>query len=368
MKICFIVNSIEENSGGGWGRYAIDLIKEVREAGSEVVILTSRFSKINDNFSGVNYRILPNHKQIIKGLFWLVFNIGKLKNIIKDCDCVHCLVEPYAPLTLFLSGTKPYFLTLHGTFAITHLKILKVKFFFKLALKKAKKVICVSHFTLDMVEREINLNNIVVINNGVNFQKFSKIKSAEEGAKIISVGMLKWRKGYHLSIPAVALVKQKFPDVVYNIIGDQGDGYYFLELKRLVERYKLEKNVFFLHNLTDDELIAYYGSSGLFLLTPVAVVNNFEGFGLVYLEAGACGLPVVGTKNSGSEDAVINGETGLLVEPKIEDIAEAIIKILTNKNLSIKLSENGVKRAAMMDWKNISEHYMKIYELYNKNN
>ena len=73
-----------------------------------------------------------------------------------------------------------------------------------------------------------------------------------------------------------------------------------------------------------------------------ALPLNVEGFGLTYLEAAACGVPSIGGKNSGAEDAIVDGETGLLVEAESpEAIAQAIDMLFTLQNLSIFSPDGG---------------------------
>ena len=136
------------------------------------------------------------------------------------------------------------------------------------------------------------------------------------------MGALKPRKGYEVSIPAIAGVKKRYKDIKYYIVGGSPPKLYL----DLVKKYNLEKNVEFSENLPDDELIKIYYQADIFLLTPVTFNDNdFEGFGLVYLEAGACEKPVIGTYDCGAEDAIIDNITGLLIPQKdIKKTTEAM--------------------------------------------
>ena len=111
-------------------------------------------------------------------------------------------------------------------------------------------------------------------------------------------------------------------------------------------------------------MIKLYYQADIFLLTPVTINNNdFEGFGLVYLEAGACGKSVIGTYNCGAEDAIVNNITGLLVpQNDIKATAKAILKLLDNPGLAKRLGENGKKRAKEMDWNKVVKKYIEVYK------
>ena len=211
----------------------------------------------------------------------------------------------------------------------------------------------------------------MVINCGVDFKRFAEFapsslpEKPEKEKIIISTGKLKARKGYHVSIPAIGRIKKKYPQIKYYIVGDQSDKKYFNQLKDLAEKCGLGKDVVFQEGISDRELIKLYYSADLFVLTPINIKNNFEGFGQVYLEASACGKPVIGTYGCGAEDAVVDGITGLLVpQNDIEKTAEAILKLLDNPELAGKLGENGKKRAQEMDWSNVAKKHIDIYKTY----
>ena len=100
----------------------------------------------------------------------------------------------------------------------------------------------------------------------------------------------------------------------------------------------------------------------LLVLSSISEKSHFEGFGLVYLEANASGLPVIGSLESGAEDAIRDGRTGFLVSQNdSEGIAEAIIKILGNKNLAETMSSEAIKWASEHDMDKVIMKYKGIY-------
>ena len=114
-------------------------------------------------------------------------------------------------------------------------------------------------------------------------------------------------------------------------------------LKTLVKRLDLENHVSFLGFVSEEELVMFYNASDVFILVSREIPGDFEGFGLVYLEANACGKPVIGAKTGGIEDAIKHGETGLLVrDVKMDNVAEAILKLLINKDYAVKLGKTGL--------------------------
>lgn len=369
-KILIITLSLSEKNG--LGRYSRDLIKRLHK-NYKLIIFSG---KEDTDFEMINCRVfkeLPGLFEFFKLRRPLIF-LWSLLKIIKfgrQADIIHSFMDyPHSFLASIaaLLLRKPLFITAHGTYSIEPFKLWPDRYFHKFAIKRAKKIICISKFTEQEIKKRIKISNTVVINDGIDFKKFSDIekkqKEKENSAKIIlGVGILKARKGFHVSIPAIAEVKKKYPNIKYYIIGYQANKKYFKLLKKLVQEYSLKNNVIFLEKVGDKKLVEFYSIADLFVLTPINIKDNFEGFGLVYLEAGACGKPVIGTYDCGAEDAVIHGKTGLLVpQNNIKKTAKAILELLDNPKLAEKMGKNGRKRAEEMDWKNMAKKYIKVYE------
>jgi len=91
---------------------------------------------------------------------------------------------------------------------------------------------------------------------------------------------------------------------------------------------------------------------------------NKEGFGLVYLEANSCAKPVIGSRIGGVPDAIIGGETGLLVSPgNVQQTARAVMRLLKDENLRRKLDRQGRERVLKeLDWDRVATQVLQIYE------
>jgi glycosyltransferase involved in cell wall biosynthesis len=170
---------------------------------------------------------------------------------------------------------------------------------------------------------------------------------------VFSVGMVKPRKGYHISLTAFARLKERFPGAVYRIVGRPPDGAYRTYLKGIIRKEKL-RGVRFLGTVDPITLDRLYREASIFLLLSQEVDRHFEGFGLVFLEAGAYGLPTVGSRSGGIPDVVIDGETGFLANPTDADAAgRALIRLAEDPALSLRLGLAGRGRAEHLTW----EHY-----------
>ncbi len=349
-KLLIITKTLSVNDGQG--RYSLELIKQLKKVYQLVVFY---YNKPENKSEAVNYHKLNN----------LFFSLALLREF-RTADLVHCFSDyPYCllPFWPWFLLKKPVFITVHGTYGVEPLDRAQGGFLLKRAYKKAKKVICISKFTQKQILKRVKLDNTIVINNGVDFGKFQKnniLRKPKSEKVVLSVGALKPRKGYHISIPAVAEVKKKYPKLKYYIVGGRPPELYL----EMVKECGLENNVVFFENISDEKLIDLYYESDVFLLPSVTENDNdFEGFGLVYLEAGACGKPVIGTYGCGAEDAIIDGETGILVpQNDIKKTAEAILKLLDNPELAEKFGKNGKERAQQMSWENQVKKYIDIYE------
>ena len=116
------------------------------------------------------------------------------------------------------------------------------------------------------------------------------------------------------------------------------------------------------------ELPAYYAACDVFVMPSryIESTGTVEGFGIVYLEAAACGKPVVAGNQAGVPDAVVDGKTGLLVNPWDSDaIGEAIITVLSDPYLASQLGDNGRKRVVeLYNWDKVAEQLVNIFGIY----
>lgn len=154
---------------------------------------------------------------------------------------------------------------------------------------------------------------------------------------ILCVARLVKRKGVDDLIHAYAKLHNAPPLLI------AGDGPEKKSLEKLAK--KLDVQVKFAGAVSDSDLQALYSHAGLFALTPKELPGDYEGFGIVYLEAALHGLPVVGTKTGGVAGAVQDGVTGALAEPNnTESIAQALQRLVDNKALAKQYGQAGKER------------------------
>ena len=162
------------------------------------------------------------------------------------------------------------------------------------------------------------------------------------GYTLLSVGRLVERKGFAEVIEAVALLKKDGRKVNLVIVGDGPDR---RRLEALVNSHQVADLVTFLGEVSDEDLPGLYAAASVFVMAPKSIGADVEGFGIVYLEANLMGKPVIGSRVGGVADAVVDGKTGLLVEPGSgEAIAAAVRKLMDDPALAERLGSDGRKR------------------------
>lgn len=173
---------------------------------------------------------------------------------------------------------------------------------------------------------------------------------------ILSVGAIKRRKGYHVLIPAYALVKKDFPDLRYVIVGNPNQSIEYFQSLEIPEGVEIVSDA------SRDRIDELYENAELFILAPEEVGGDIEGFGLVFLEAASHRLPIVATRSGGVADAVRDGENAILVSPGDSvGLAEAVGRVLRDRDLRDKMTAASGKFAEKMRWSAQIMRYMEVY-------
>lgn len=184
-----------------------------------------------------------------------------------------------------------------------------------------------------------------LLDSTISTESIRERHALENKRCILTVGRLVERKGHDVIIRALRTVLDRIPDVHYLIVGS---GIMEDNLKMLVVELGLQKNVTFVGYVPDEELGAYYQVCDLFAMISreIPEKGDIEGFGIVYLEANLLGKPVLAGRSGGVPEAVVNEETGVLVNPHNPvEVAAAVIRLLSDPEWAKRLGETGRKRA-----------------------
>ena len=196
-------------------------------------------------------------------------------------------------------------------------------------------------------------HNIYYIPNGVNTSKF-RPGEKEENFTVLFVGRLAYQKGFDVFAKIVELLNEQRGRGIHFIIAGTGP------LSYMAERFKTTyENVECNGYLTEEELIRAYQRAHV-LFAP----SRFEEFLITSIEAQACGTPVIASDIPGPRDNVINGRTGFLVKPSIENFVKYILFFKemweNSKELYYEYSENARKNALKYDWSIIVDKLEKM--------
>lgn len=206
------------------------------------------------------------------------------------------------------------------------------------ALHHADRILAVSGYTRDRLLKEQNLDpsKISILPNTFNSSRFKiadkpahlleRYGLKPEQSIILTVNRLALSesyKGYNKVLEALPQIRQIIPNVRYIIVG-KGDAR--PQIEQLIHQHQLQDCVTLAGFIPDSELCDYYNLCDVF-----AMPSRLEGFGIVYLEALACGKPALGGNQDGASDALCQGDLGALVAPDdVDAIAKTIIQICTH--------------------------------------
>jgi glycosyltransferase involved in cell wall biosynthesis len=239
----------------------------------------------------------------------------------------------------------------------------------KSILTEADEVIAVGEELYATLVKDFGIpkEKLSLINMGVNLDVFHPLDKAEArkrcGVKdneipLLFVGNIIEQKGLNELVEAFASLKEENPDYALYIIGSNKDQNYFQKLQQRITQLGITESVHFLGTKNQAEVACWMAASEVFILP-----SHIEGFGLVAVEAMACGTPVVGT-NVGGLKYLLDHGNGVLVEVKdAVSLKLGIESILKSKEVKEKLVQNGLEKAKENDQNIMTERVINLYQL-----
>lgn len=239
------------------------------------------------------------------------------------------------------------------------------------ALHHADRILSISSYTRDRLIKEQNLDpskisllpctfdpsRFQIASKPVYLLKRYNLKP--EQPVILTVSRLaeaKRYKGYDRILEALPQIRQTLPDVHYIIVGKGKDQ---PRIEQLIAQLNLHDCVTLAGFIPDEQLSDYHNLSDVF-----AMPSKREGFGIVYLEALACGKPTLGGNQDGAIDALCQGELGALVDPdNVDAIAQTLIQILQGTYPNPLLYQPEALRQAVIDRFGFDRFKQKLVEL-----
>jgi glycosyltransferase involved in cell wall biosynthesis len=351
MKILFLASGISLGSGGiqAFNHYLVNALIENGHHLRAISLNDIGNQKVKADYQLIaagNYRFIRKVAFVVSALIQIFrFRPGLLicghVNFSLFCAMLSIIFKmPYLTLT---HGIEAWSLKGPGIFGLLH----------------SKRIISVSNFTKNKILRQLSRypgKNISVLPDTVDTQKFtpspkpthlmSKYGLRDSDKVILTVSRLSKKeqyKGYDKVIMALPGIIERMPNVKYIISGCGDDKE---RVRDLIESKGLGDRVILTGFIPNEEVVDYYNLCDCFVMP-----SRGEGFGMVFIEALACGKPVIAGNQDGSREALLDGKLGLLVDPDdINQIAEAIIKVLRAGVASDLLDRNFLRQSVIKNF------------------
>jgi len=356
-KIALITDLDVKEGIGKYGQYLYEFLKDkipadylyldfsnrtlVRNPGNEREVIARTDSLLADN----------------KPFFWM-----RIKKKIPDYDLYHVVSQNLS----FLLTDKPFIITVHDLaplFIPTSIIQKWGRMYLYSGIRKAQKILSDSHSTKNDLVKSFKIppDKIKVVHLGVNLDIFkpqeknacrTKLGLSLNKKIILNVAIEKWRKNVPNLVKAFALVNQKMPETILVRIG-----YKTPEIAQLISQLKIEGKVLYFSNLPKEENLAvFYNAADLFVFP-----SYYEGFGLPPLEAMACGTPAI-VANRTSLPEIVEDKEMLFNPDNPQEIAEKILKLLSDQKLYQEASAKALRQAQKFPWQKTVEETYQVYQ------
>lgn len=353
MKILVISGEFPPFAGGA-GTYCSYLVKALADIGHDVTLITKHYRK-NTKEAEIDRKLAEQ----------------KIKCIRMPYSKFTFMISWYNTISAFLKDNKNFdFVILNGNIAqlicrkpklrkplgkyitIQHgisaydsqmksrfLTLFNIKKQLDIFYRNAAANIAISQNLKDRLEQTVKMPNLRVILNCIDNKTFTLPTKAknDDTLQLTTASRLIPGKNTVAVIKLFAKLRQDFPNLYLNIAGAGSE---LDKLKDEAEKLKVNQFVNFTGQLSAEELCRLYQNSDVFIL-----LSLYENLALVYLEANACGIPVIGSDVGGTREAIDDGITGFVVPLDNEKVIYEKTKLLLgDKSLCKKMGEAGKKR------------------------
>jgi glycosyltransferase involved in cell wall biosynthesis len=349
-KIALVVNQWDPS--GGVEQVGNDIVHALNKSDIAINLLSFKDSSINALQLVKKIKTLNPSSRVIKSLIYRLklyryFEIVGAHDI-KECNCVifthlHCLLR----LRSF-AFSENCILWLHGLEVWGDRAVVLTQF-----IQSKLKIVCVSNFTAQHVSRYFPSERITVIPNVVDTTIFKPTDTPNliRHREILIVSRLQAGrpKGHDILLKILPKLSRDLKQPIRLIVAGEGNDKSRLE--SLAADLGVSESVSFLGRVSDDELINLFQHAGVFCMPAPTGQDSEgrwfgEGFGIVYIQAAACGRPVIASSQGGAPETIICGETGFAVDPNNEnDLLEKLFDILSSPSLADSMGCSGRKLA-----------------------
>ena len=355
---------------GGIGNHAYSLTKALAEKGFELFVITNADYAESERiyeFDRSQYKNIQIIRIQRSGIRTYYNRIRETIKVIKNNKINTILLS--GKFSLWTGGILKMLGHRLRSVAILHGSEVKMsnrflRKFTDICISKADFIIPVSGFTWSLLNEKLQKKPFQIIENGIDINEMQELDRNDSrtfklkgSPAILTVGNVTPRKGQHRVIKALPELIKKFPDIHYNVVGLST---YEKQFTELAVSLGVERYVTFYGRLPErsDLAAAYKDADCFIILSENQPDGDVEGFGIVILEANYFGLPAIGARGCGIEDAVNDSYNGYLVDgDNASEISAKLTLILDNKD---KLSANSVKWAEEHSWDMIGDKYVTV--------
>ena len=380
VRIAYITPSLDDTTG--WGRWANDFLRHIRDAGVEPVVLAPPSSqKFWPSGAGEAHFVLPelfDYVQSLSGVQRLLAgrNVWAACRGLRDLRMVHSLdAHPWGIYGDWISRTHrvPHVLTTHGRYGYIAENRLVDRAIYARVLRRAAAMIVVSSAVGKAVtrafRRDLDPARLAVLQNPVDESQFGAIGAlpkevSSSGPVIVSVTRFIPVKDIETAVRAFRLVREQVPQAEYFIVGP-GNGEnnaYHRSIRDLIARESIA-GVHIVGRVSKEVLAAFYKRASILVHTARTLPDDFEASGLILLEAGLMGVPAVATASGGIPEVVEDGVTGRLVpEGDVAALGRSVVELLKNPEELRRLGAGNRARALQRNWPAYCAEQLRFYQ------
>ena len=349
---------------GGAGVYCHELAMAAFELGAEIEVVAPKGSVLHQ---GPKLReLLWEGSQTWISSLRLLFFIRKFYNrkdkkfLLHVADMGVC--KAFIRFGFLLPPQNRILVTIHGSELLKFTRNPVERFFFNSFLQNCETIHVLSKFNYEKCSAFCpSAISKLKLTSGAPSRVVDCSPREDWGEKdsemlqILCVGRIHPRKGQVLLLQAASMLPIELqPKIQIIFIGPIKDIRYHKEI--LSWSHKFEGKIQIMGDIPEAELSAFYRKSDIFCLTANTLKDSVEGFGFVYLEASAYGLPIIATRVGGVEDAVLDGKTGLLSNPeKLDELKQNLLRLIESKKLRKEMGIEGQKWSAQHTWSKIAK-------------
>ncbi len=366
---------------GGVESAAWHLSQHLGQAGAETVVLTGTCENAHALDGREKFLVkrvsLGRTGNLIEKIYQKIYLMYQFMRLVLDAkpDLVLCMHwDPCAFIArgalAMLPHSPPYYLVVHGMELMQlprHRLARWIKGLLRLfALKGARKIIAVSDFTRKVViSLGLAPQQVCVIPNGIpwdgEIREHPQSPKAKSTKILLSISRLVPRKGHDTVLQALPKIAHQVTNVVYKIAGTGPEE---TRLKHLAQALGVTGHVQFVGVVSEQAKHELLDECDVFILPCRATPTDFEGFGIVFLEAMQHGKPVIAGNSGGVPEVVRDRKTGRLVRPDDPDVlADAVLDLLQNSDAIERMGKNAMIRAHdCYRWEVITERYLTEFE------